>query len=108
LASENESIWKRRVLLSLRRHADALPIVVALEASGIDTDVVGRSTKASKATKYVIEKWPTRSLPGELGQLWDVTVPESEFERARAVLIEAGILPASRQTDEQGRLPPTC
>lgn len=75
---------------------------MALEASSIDTNILGRSTTASKAAKYVIEKWPTRSLPGELGQLWDVTVPESEFERVRAVLIGAGILPASRQTDEQG------
>jgi hypothetical protein len=104
----DERMKKRGVLLSVRRHADALPIPVALEASSIDTSIPGRSTTASKAAKYTIERWPTRSLRGELVQLWDVTVSESEFELARAVLIEAGNLPASRQTDEQGRLTPTC
>jgi len=80
--------------MSLRKHSDALPILAALESSGIDTDVVARSTQLSKATKYTIERWPTRSLPGELLQMWDVTVPESEFERARASLVEAGFLPS--------------
>jgi hypothetical protein len=65
----DERMKKRRVLLSVRRHADALPILVALEASSIDTSILGRSTPASQAAKYVIEKWPTQSLPGERGQL---------------------------------------
>lgn len=85
---------EKRTLLTVSRHADALPILVRLEAAGIDTAVVGQSSIVSKATKHLVEGWPTRQLPGELGQQWGIVVPEGSLARAREVLIAAGLMRA--------------
>lgn len=82
---------ERQTLLVVNKHADALPILVRLEAAGIDTDIVGQSTPFSKTASFLFERG-TRHLPGELGQLWRIMVPEGSLIRARAILTEAGLM----------------
>lgn len=87
-----------RPILTVNRHADALPVLVLLERAGIDTDVVGESTAFSKAVHYLVEDAVVRGLPGELGQHWNIVVPEADAERARAILVEAGLVRTSGVT----------
>lgn len=83
---------EKRTLLTVTRHADALPILAKLETAGINTEVVGQSTTFSKIAKHLIEGWATRDLPGKLGQQWRIVVSDSDFARAHEVLTAAGLM----------------
>ncbi len=96
---------EKHTLLVVNKHADALPILVKLEAAGIDTDVVGQSTPFSKAASLLFERG-TRHVSGELGQLWRIMVPESNLIRAREILTEAGLMQAYALSDAPVRQQP--